>query len=749
MQYFYHLKKTTLLLLSALLLPSVTVAQLEFSSIKRVNLDENGAQGSIGSFDHQQSGDGRYVIFVTPDAFLPTQDLNNSSDAYLKDIQLPTGDISMVSDDQQGNDDFGDVTLLNFDIALSDDACQAVFRSLNPNLVAGDTNGNYDIFVSNCNSGQIERVNVPDGPGSQSIGDFTSSAAGVDIIRNGTDISSNGRLVTFSTIADDLSDADSDARPDIYLYQRDTGQISLISPSSDNGESFEPRFSKNATSCHILFRSSAQLMPDVTPQGFEAYAYNRCFALNPFTHVSVGTNGNSGGSIRNTFMAEDNCTVVFNSENALVSEDNNSGVDVYIRDICQNTTQLIDPIPGSATANGDVLLVDIAGSNGQYIYITSSALDSSEFFRHWYVYDRFNDQLLQVDRNEDGDQPDQGTLLQVGTQRLGSMVMLDDGSLQASFNHMATNLVSDDTNGRTDVFVTTLNAVDGPCRNFPEEDFGIFEGAQCFGTTIVNNDAELQQYLTDFDYNPFFNAVRNLEIAYSPNTSVDIRTPCSINVAGDGSNGFDINVDEFYLYGRKGIEVEPNLPAARNLINAQNITMVAEGGTIRIDGTRLISENMTCLHNTDDITYSLNRSSNSRAGSSFHMISTDSGNVNFNQSKLRAAFAEISSTGGASGGSTVIDSSFFTVIDFILEASNSNIPSALPALARLDSSGVNADHSIVIDSTGPAQIIQTGTLSAGGDMLMNAGSFDLCQVSPLVNFNIDGEVLGVCADLIQ
>ena len=76
--------------------------------------------------------------------------------------------------------------------AMSADGRYVAFQSRSDNLVPGDTNGTWDIFVRDRQSGTTERVNVDSG-GVQ--GDATS---------NYSSISADGRYVAFTSSASNL-----------------------------------------------------------------------------------------------------------------------------------------------------------------------------------------------------------------------------------------------------------------------------------------------------------------------------------------------------------------------------------------------------------------------------------------------------------------------------------------------------------------------------------------------------------------
>ncbi|WP_424887152.1 hypothetical protein [Streptomyces sp. XH2] len=102
----------------------------------------------------------------------------------------------------------------------------ALFASLASNLVPGDTNRLYDVFVRDLHTKRTERISVAD-DGSQLQGS-TSEAA----------ISGDGRYVAFSSDAPDVVPGQpADGTWKIFVRDRRTGRTELISSGTRNSES--------------------------------------------------------------------------------------------------------------------------------------------------------------------------------------------------------------------------------------------------------------------------------------------------------------------------------------------------------------------------------------------------------------------------------------------------------------------------------------------------------------------------------
>lgn len=89
------------------------------------------------------SGDGRYVAFTSYATNLVAGDTNAVADGFVRDLKKgTTRRVAITAEGQQANGTNG------FDLVLDHDGDTAAFTSVATNLVAGDTNGQLDVFVA-------------------------------------------------------------------------------------------------------------------------------------------------------------------------------------------------------------------------------------------------------------------------------------------------------------------------------------------------------------------------------------------------------------------------------------------------------------------------------------------------------------------------------------------------------------------------------------------------------------------------
>ena len=100
------------------------------------------------------SRDGRLVVFTSQAATLVPGDTNDATDVFLHDVQA--GITTRISTDRRGRE----AVWSSHEPAIDDAGQHVVFVSGSSNLVPGDTNLRNDIFVKDLATGMTTRVNV-------------------------------------------------------------------------------------------------------------------------------------------------------------------------------------------------------------------------------------------------------------------------------------------------------------------------------------------------------------------------------------------------------------------------------------------------------------------------------------------------------------------------------------------------------------------------------------------------------------
>jgi len=188
----------------------VFVRDVDTAWNERVNVSTTGRVADGATFRGMLSGDGRYVGFRSRADNLVPGDTNDALDVFVRDrVTGFTQRVSVASDGEQADaSGFDHGWRASFFMSrpfLSANGRYAAFTSRAPNLVEDDRNDKADVFVHDLWSGRTIRVSLT-ADGTEADGD--SFVAG---------ISADGRVVTFTSLADNLVRGDTNGRRDVFV----------------------------------------------------------------------------------------------------------------------------------------------------------------------------------------------------------------------------------------------------------------------------------------------------------------------------------------------------------------------------------------------------------------------------------------------------------------------------------------------------------------------------------------------------
>ncbi len=181
----------------------------------RVSIDNLQNQGNGHSGYSVVSNDGRFVAFASDASNLVPNDTNNSSDIFVHDLFTSTTE--RVSVDSTGGEGNG----RSVAPALSADGRFVAFWSNASNLGPGDPTSNWDVFVHDRNTGVTEGV--------------TAGSSG-PLARPLVALSTDGRLVAFSSDYSGLVVNDTNGVRDVFVYDRNTAVVERVSVGSGGEE---------------------------------------------------------------------------------------------------------------------------------------------------------------------------------------------------------------------------------------------------------------------------------------------------------------------------------------------------------------------------------------------------------------------------------------------------------------------------------------------------------------------------------
>ena len=269
----------------------------------------------------------------------------------------------------------------------------------------------------------------------------------------GSDLSANGRFVTFSSSASNLVVGDTNGVEDVFVRDRATGVTSRVSVSSSEGQANGPSEfpTISADGRYVAFSTLASnLATGDTNNSYDVFVRDR--AKGTTARVSVATGGAQARSgAAGGLISADGHFVAFSSQSAnLVPGDTNDAGDVFVRDLVSGTTSRINIAASGAQSLSDGEFPDGAAGisgNGRYVVFWSMAAN-----------------LVADDTNEAGDvfvrDRGAGTTTRVSVASSGAQAdgPSSGGSISADgrfvvFDSGAGNLDPRDTNRNSDVFL--------------------------------------------------------------------------------------------------------------------------------------------------------------------------------------------------------------------------------------------------------------------------------------------------------
>ncbi|MDQ3214113.1 MAG: Ig-like domain repeat protein [Acidobacteriota bacterium] len=187
----------------------------------------DGTFGNDASSDAVLSANGRFAVFATkasnlsgtPGGLLQIVLRDRDADGNGVLDEPGTAALETISVGGASGTDGGDA---DSDTAeVSDDGRYVAFRSLASNLVPGDTNGSWDVFLRDRQTGETRRLNV--GPEGQ------QSAAAIDSAQ--ISMSADGRYVAFASEDGRLAPGsidDTNGVLDVFIYDAQTSLLSRL-----------------------------------------------------------------------------------------------------------------------------------------------------------------------------------------------------------------------------------------------------------------------------------------------------------------------------------------------------------------------------------------------------------------------------------------------------------------------------------------------------------------------------------------
>jgi hypothetical protein len=406
----------------------------------RIDLSSAGAQatgGGSSSYAGQAiAANGGFVTFQSDANNLVANDFNGATDIFVRNLAThKTIRASLSSSGQEANGG-------SFTASISADGRFVAFASNASNLVASDPNGSQeDIFVRDLKSGTTRLVSVSSSGQEGNNNSFFPS------------ISANGRYVAFVSFASNLVAHDTNGSDDIFVRDLRTHKTIRASVSSSGkqgkGTSFAPSLSADGR--FVAFHSEASnLVAHDTNHTTDVFV--RDIRGHQTTRVSVSSSGRQGNSYsQNPSISASGRFVAFESNaHNLVAHDHNGVMDVFVRDRKRQTTRLVSLSFSGHQGNDASTLVDPAITpNGRFVSFMSHATNlvrggtKKTTGEQVFLRDLVAGHTTLLSQSSSGKQANHPSF---------DPSITSDGRF-VSFTSLADNLVANDTNGFSDVFV--------------------------------------------------------------------------------------------------------------------------------------------------------------------------------------------------------------------------------------------------------------------------------------------------------
>jgi hypothetical protein len=331
----------------------------------------NTSEGGVRSI----SGDGRYVVFSSSDWELVPNDFNWSDDVFLRD--RTTGVTTRLSVNEYGGDGDG----ISQMAAISTNGRHVAFASGSSNLVSGDSNNHWDVFVRDLDANRTVRVSVAT-DGAQGDADAYSPS-----------LSADGRYVTFISSSTTFAPNITQYGPlQIYLHDRDADgngvyddaagtATSLVSIGVDLARADQScaRARVSADGRYVMFESSAtNLDPVGNPNGsHHLYLRDRQTGQTRLIDRAV-TGGPSawGISYQGSDMSDDGRFITYSSVSQDIDPfDMNWISQVFIYDAAAQpspTNTVISRTSDGTLANGSSYYTTVSG-DGRFVAFMTAA----------------------------------------------------------------------------------------------------------------------------------------------------------------------------------------------------------------------------------------------------------------------------------------------------------------------------------------------------------------------------------------
>jgi hypothetical protein len=268
-----------------------------------------------------------------------------------------------------------------FGPAVSADGRYVAFSSKSTNMVPGqvDANNDYDVFLYDQIAGTTTLVSHTAGSATTTGNNGSFSPAG---------ISSDGRFIVYTSSATDLVTGQTGTGQNIFVFDRTTGQNTLVShaaglaTTAGNADSSEPVISKDGN--FIAYASAASnLITGETnvDNNTDVFLYDRVHDITVLVSHAASSASTTGDQFSDRPIIDDTGSVVAfrSAATDLVTGESNvdtGGNDVYRYDAVSGTNSLVSHTAATVTTTGNNFSQGASLSgDGRFVAYYSAATD--------------------------------------------------------------------------------------------------------------------------------------------------------------------------------------------------------------------------------------------------------------------------------------------------------------------------------------------------------------------------------------
>lgn len=311
------------------------------------------------------SRDGNLVVFASDASDLVVKDANQVRDVFVRDRSKRVTERVSVASDGSESWDWSDAPTLSADGSI------VAFHSVAPNLVPGDVNQKWDVFLHDRARGKTEALVAGQSGDDDSLYPL---------------LSADGRWVAFSSASTNYVGGPTQGKLVVLVYDRQDRRItragSLAPGVLPQADTFA--FGLSADGRFVSMTSDE---PGLAPGGelgfYRTFLFDRLRGFHELVAVSDAGYVADDSSFYGPISADGRFVAFVSNANGLVPGDGNAVGDVFVRDRGEAVADLAVRVSGAAGFTGEGLLHPIrpqragravgAGESAEYEVVLANA----------------------------------------------------------------------------------------------------------------------------------------------------------------------------------------------------------------------------------------------------------------------------------------------------------------------------------------------------------------------------------------